>query len=304
MARYPLLHKLHEMMQQKIYRYLGWIYENLAVSLYWASNSVKFKKEFSSKVDKGRPVIIAFADYQYVDLALNWLKSTENVGVQNLVTIALDEKLYKTLAERMLVNVILFSCYNRSSGLGLVWKIRVIVISSLLDEGYDIIHSDLDAIWLKKLIPEYLNTHSGLDLIVSQGTDFPIKALNQWGLVVCFGFFLIRSNERTKKLFKAIVCRTLLTGDDQQSLNETLMQRNMIWDFETRYKAFLKNGRSFSFSDQIIQGRGDSIRVGILPIKKFVRLMSYQEDPYVMHPLYIKANKVRKFKEDGLWFLK
>jgi len=32
--------------------------------------------------------------------------------------------------------------------------------------------------------------------------------------------------------------------------------------------------------------------------------MSYQEDPYVMHPLCIKANKVRKFKEDGLWFLK
>jgi len=213
----------------------------------------------------------------------------------------MDEESYKILTQ-MSVNVVLFNKYRRMK-LRLIWKIRVIVINSILEEGYDIIHSDVDAVWLKNPIPEYVNKYSELDLIASEGFRFPIKAVNEWGFCLCFGFFLIRSNERTKRLFKAIVRSVSLTDNDQISMNEVLIRRNMTWQFETQYRDS-RRWSSFLWSDQIIQGRGDDIWVGILPIKKFVRLRSYQEDPYVIHLHYNNMeDRVRKFKEDGLWFL-
>ena len=259
------------------------------------------KKEFSSKQDSQIPIILVFANYSYIDIVFNWIKSIENLNLSNYIIISMDSKLYQILLENSINSVLVKVDKNLKD----IWKVRIKIFRFLIDSGYDFIHSDADAIWLKNPIAEYFNSYQELDLIASQGTIFPQNVLKKWGFVLCCGLFFVRSNERTSELFREIENNVYQTDDDQKSLNTVLMSKNITWDFETQYQIFFRNFR-FYCSDQIVQGKGDGIQVGLLPFKQFPRLVQYQENSYVIHTLSKKnaLEKKEQFKELGLWFLK
>ena len=108
-----------------------------------------------------------------------------------------------------------------------IFKLRKKLFSALVDSGRDFIHSDADAYWLKDPRP-WLANHTEFDILISQGTIFPLEQYKRSHFVFCAGFFLCRSNMRTQNYFRQM--EELTDMDDQESMNQILLDDpNAYW---------------------------------------------------------------------------
>jgi len=201
----------------------------------------------------------------------------KKIDVQYYLIISLDEKLHIYLQEKN-INTLLRPC---ELDLGKLWIHRVDVILELMEEGYDIIHSDADAVWIKDPLP-YLETLPQ-DMLFSQGTIWPPDVQDKWGFVLCCGFFIIRSNKKTLQFFKELLERVKQDKDDQVSCNRLLLEKNTIWDQPSNPYTIDFRGKQFICSHQVRKGKTKGLSIGLLPHSSFQRLFEVSDDVYVRH---------------------
>ena len=87
-------------------------------------------------------LILAFANSAYREVLHNWLAALARLGIRNFRVIACDRPLASDL-EAQGVPVDFRPC---STEPGDFWVHRVRVLEDYLEQGVDIIHSDLDAV--------------------------------------------------------------------------------------------------------------------------------------------------------------
>ena len=80
-----------------------------------------------------------------------------------------------------------------------LWKTRVRVVSCLLEEGYDVIMPDSDALWLGDSI-KYISLSSS-SVIASRGS-FPRGIGIKWGATICMGFIMFRATGAAMGIFQ------------------------------------------------------------------------------------------------------
>lgn len=114
-----------------------------------------------------------------------------------------------------------------------IWVQRLNLIKNYLEKGYTVIHTDLDAYWLKN--PLDLLSNLQVDLQISIGHGMPKMALNEWGFTLCCGFFILRSNPSTEKLMHLWTKLTNKFMNDQIALNEILLNQNIEWKNKSIY---------------------------------------------------------------------
>jgi len=236
--------------------------------------------------------IIVFANYNYLPVLENWLEAIDSLQIENILIISLDQELHKHLQERNIPSLLRVCELD----LGKLWIHRVKVILELMETGYDVIHSDADAVWLKNPL-EYLNNIQE-DMVFSQGTFWPKDVHKEWGFVLCCGFFYIKNNTRTIKFMKELYKRVLLDKDDQVSCNRILFEKNIQWNIKDKY--FLKYREvPFLCSQEIIVGRGKEISIAVLPHSKFQRVHEKEKEAYVKHIISEKnADSIINILED------
>ena len=147
------------------------------------------------------------------------------------------------------------------------------IISYLLEKGYNILHSDLDAVWLKNptcfLSMDY-------DIIASIGT-FPKDVFERIGYTLCMGWIYYSSTNITKDLLKnTLKIKVKDNFDDQRELNRELFNNS-------NYK---------------------KLRLKILDQSIVSRDQQHDTNTYVAHPLSPKYIDREKFlKSRDLWIL-
>lgn len=244
------------------------------------------------------PVTVVFISSNYFDVFENWHKFAKNYTNDRLLIVALDKE-----AERLVVEKNLKSYYLEWGGsLSELWSLRVRFLARLLELGYDLIHSDADAIWMKDPI-EYCNSFD-IDMIFSQGTVWPDDVHNKLGVVVCCGFFYIRSNSKTIEFFAEWERRVLEDGDDQRALNCLLMSEGMEWPHDEDYNLIFRGKRFRCFNElQKIDIRNGLI-LALLPHSLFQRFPEIKE-AYVMHPISEKESSSTQIelRKHGCWKL-
>ncbi len=221
--------------------------------------------------------VIVFANYNYLPVLENWLAAMKKIDVKNYLIISLDEKLHHHLGEQN-INSLLRPC---ELDLGKLWIHRVDVILELMEKGYDIIHSDADAVWLKDPQP-YLQKLPH-DMIFSQGTIWPPDVQEKWGFVLCCGFFFLRSNPQTLQFIKELAQRVREDKDDQVSCNRLLLEKNVIWDKPSDLYTIDFRGKQFVCSKQARTGKSKDLDIALLPHSAFQRLFEETDDVYVRH---------------------
>lgn len=229
---------------------------------------------FKAKKD---PLIIVFANYNYLIVLENWLAAIKRLNIENYLIISLDNKLHLELQERR-INSRLRPC---ELDLGKLWIHRVDIILELLEEGYDVIHSDADAVWIKDPLPFLKELPH--DMIFSQGTIWPPDIHEKWGFVLCCGFFLLRSNRNTRQFVKTLSDRVRKDRDDQVSCNRLLQENGLIWDMPNETYQLSFRNHSFVCSNECIIGKTKSLSTVLLPHSKFQRIVEYTDDVYVKH---------------------
>jgi len=196
----------------------------------------------------------------------------------NLLVVALDATADKAIREMGLKSHLL----AWDGGLSSLWKERVRFVRQLLTQGYDVIHSDADAIWLGNPVEYCLNLN--VDAAFSQGTIWPPSVHEELGVVLCCGFFYLKSNEHTIHLLEQWYESVLIDGDDQRALNELLLERGLSWPGKEDY-CLSWQGKSFKcFNDVKCGSLPGSMKLALLPHWHFQRLPEGRA-PIVKHLL-------------------
>lgn len=247
------------------------------------------------------PVILVFINSSYIEILRNWVCCIRRLNIEKYLVIAMDSESYQMTTEEK-INSVLFPI---PKDLSKIWQIRLQVFRFMLKHGYDFIHSDADAVWLKEPVTPYFHKYPNLDLIASQGTCFPMSVFEDWRFVLCCGFFSVRSNPKTRLLFSALARDVLKTNDDQVSLNQVLKNMGLQWEFQVDTYTVSFKDKSILCSPTIMIGSTKNLKVGVLPFKHFPRLTDYQDHPFVSHPRTGKNinKKIEDLKQSNLWFL-
>ncbi len=247
-----------------------------------------------SAADANGNVVLVFCNSSYRPILDNWLCNAEGTGDQPLVICALDEELAADMADAGFN-----TCHVPWSGnLSELWRLRLRVIRELLAAGFNVIHSDADAVW--KQDPISIVDDIDADIVASQGTVWPRTTLAAWGHVLCFGFIGFRATPATLNVIDRLVAAAEdpeIRFDDQKALNELLTEIGMEWDAPDGGYQLHLNDTPFVCHDQSILGSGvledgTPIRVGLLPHRQVQRLPNEVENPadrIVAHPFAEKT---------------
>ena len=117
-----------------------------------------------------------------------------------------------------------------------LWLYRVRITKHLLEQGYDVLMSDADAVWLRNpflLLQEFEDSD-----IIGQRASFPEPVAKILGATLCMGFVYVRSTIATKLLWNDLansLMRSKIAPDDQKSLNYLLKDKGLRFPKPLQY---------------------------------------------------------------------
>ena len=194
--------------------------------------------------DEG-PVAIVFGTFNYRPTVWRWIEAARRASCAGWRIVCLDRDLVRWLqehgagAQAVYYYDVLpdaprhdFAALQREALLRALLPLRTRLFLHLANAGRDFVHSDADAVWTRDP-RRYMARHPDFDLLFSQGTWFPPEHYSRFGFVLCAGFFLCRSNARTRDFFERVEALGREDVDDQRRMNHVLLQ-----DPEARWEIF------------------------------------------------------------------
>ena len=223
--------------------------------------------------------IIAYGNYQYKKVAHNWALYLQQHGIENYTIYSLDQDIHNYLVENSInTNLLECECFNGSK---LDWRSRSKHICSLLNKDMDILHSDLDAVWLKNPLSLIERQY---DIVASTGR-YPYDIYQDIGYTLCMGWIYYKPSTIVKELFQNIL-------DQPTRINNGGAGKNGFHD-------------QVEFNRKIFNDdKWKNLKIKILDQTIVSRNEPYNENTYVAHPVSDKYNYGEKFlKHNKLWVL-
>lgn len=252
-------------------------------------------------------VVMQVVSKDYLDVEENFIRLMELNSAftrEHLYLMCMDDESVPFFASRG-IRCLPLSTLNLHSHDEL-WRLRVHVVSCLLQEGHDVIMSDADALWLDDPMKE-LGQPSVIDssIVASRGS-YPFALGAKWGSTICMGFAMFRPNGAAMEAFHVAMERIVrVTGDDQVAVNEAALELGIVWDegSDMRFKTSVGFGKG-----QITHlTEGDRpFTVTLLPHNKYTRICHetpISSETTVAHCYTAKeANaKIDWMREANLW---
>ncbi len=251
---------------------------------YTKDKATSFPKEQRVSYTENEAYIVTFANYDYLDVLENWLRGIWKLNIKNYIVVSLDSQIYNYLNAKG-IPTILRPCDN---GLNRLWIHRLKVIQLFLETGRDVIHSDADAVWFKD--PQEFIADIDAELIFSQGTYWPPEVHEEWGFVLCCGFFYIKNSPKTRTFLSQLCEQVLIDGDDQVSVNKLLLKLNTKWALPSTGYQLAVGNFNFNCYENTVFGKNDLCDVALLPHALFQRLPEKNDNFFVKHILSKKNN--------------
>lgn len=246
------------------------------------------------------PRIVTFVNAAYVPIAWNWLAAMDRLGLRRqCLVVTLDAQAHASLQS---ADVATLYRPLHSQDFKDLWPHRTEVIADLLADGRDVVHSDVDAIWLRDPLPHLRD--DGEDMVFSQGTLWPPESHRRRGFVLCCGFFLLRAVPVVQDFVVQLRERASALGDDQWALNQLIDERVTGWSVDEPYELTYRD-TAFVCSRSKMRAHSPSLKVSVVPHHAFPRLVTTLDEVVVAHPLSGKSLEETRsvLIEKGLWFL-
>ena len=239
-------------------------------------------------------IIVGFTDINYWPVAKLWyermkvLNYTKQLRMYALDTLVLEKMLSEFPKENVFSPTDLgddFKVINykdnfnmekrhmRKEHLHKIWKIRVDVTTELLKQGYSVLQSDIDSLWLKHVDLEILPMN--FDIIHSVGfgeNSIPHMVKNFWGFVICGCLVLYRPTEAVLRFwdgyksvynFKCIENGEDDWCDDQKIINKIHFRSGLHWAGDEELKTQ--------------QNAWNQSALGVYKIGSFIKTKSYTD---------------------------
>lgn len=244
------------------------------------------------------PIIVTFANADYIPIARNWLSALQALSIRaSIRIIALDA----ATRDAFPAELVIYRPYEIRNLSGL-WQFRVTILRELLSETDGIIHSDADAVWMRNPLPTIESCST--DMVFSQGTTWPRDVHARHGMVVCCGLFYLRNVSFVQDFMEELENRVSIDQDDQVSVNRLLDESGVTWDVTNPYAIPFRETEFIASRQPTFSAGNDSTSVAILPHHLFPRMMDAPDpDVIIAHPLSPKncTDKITVLSHLGLW---
>lgn len=253
-------------------------------------------------------VVLQVVSEDYADVEKNFIRLMEINSAftrQHLFLICLDDAsadIFESLGIRCVPGQSLRSHSHHS-----MWKIRVRALSCLVTDGYSVIMSDSDALWLRDPM-EYIGwpAVNGSSVFASRGS-FPRSLGKKWGSTICMGFIMFFATGAGMNTFQnAMEHLVLETGDDQIAVNRAAFELGITWDKDSdmRYESSTDVGKG-TIAD-LSTDNGELFEIILFPHNMFTRVCDetpVSNDTVVAHCHTEKnaAAKLGWMKDLNLW---
>lgn len=258
-------------------------------------------QDILSDMSEENTIIVVFANSDYDKILQNWLKAIKKINISNYLIVAMDKVLFEQLQEKNIPSILRICDINH----GAIWIHRINIIKEILEYGYNVVHSDADAVWLKNPLYDYIYNQP-YDIVFSQGTYWPKHIHKEFGFVLCCGFFYLQANKNTLEFINKVAIDVVSSNDDQVSCNDYMLKNNIQWQIPKNNYIKSFQGIDFKCSNQLIVGSSDLLNIAVLPHSKFQRIQDSDRDIYIKHIISEKKENtiIDVLKRNNCWFLK
>ncbi len=242
-------------------------------------------------------IIISFANERYKKVALNWAYHMQKLKIKNYIIYSLDEETFRFLKQNDIPTEL---CKEWSPSEGKYrWQDRLKIISNIIDSGQNVLHSDIDAIWVKNPLKFIDKDYK----IVASTGKYPHFISKKIGFTLCMGWIYFESCEEVKGLFSSTL--KLFEDPAHEYFEDQKLMNRVIFKNKTKKDVkFLSKG--------ISQIKYKNIKIKVLKEKIISRICNRkpsalshkQPNVYVQHPLSRKqSDREEIFKKLGLWII-
>jgi hypothetical protein len=186
---------------------------------------------------RDRTVCVTFISQAYLRIGMAWLDAVQRLTLENVLVIAGDDPTRAAVAGRGVacVRAELPAGHGDPAYLsasGFTWTglalatLQFPIVRFLLAQGFDVVLSHADAIWLQDPLP-YCR---GLaDIAFQRACYFPATIAQLWGFAACGGFVYCRAGSGTIDFLDLCVHECRQVQDDQIALNLALLEADTAW---------------------------------------------------------------------------
>jgi hypothetical protein len=230
------------------------------------------------------PFVLTFLTREYFPLGLLWAEFALRSGNNHFAIAAMDAETVDGLRLRGIpaVEVTLplhwapmarHEIHNGfdSKALALLFC-RTYLIKFLLDNDFDVVSCDIDALLAKRLDARLTTDQK---IAFQRVAYFPKPLARVWGFTACAGFVAYRACSDVLSLLARVLALQQELYDDQLALNLALLEKSVCWDTD-RLGSGNKEDVIHTFSDQAAQSirgylPGTQISLTALPATNFWR---------------------------------
>lgn len=251
-------------------------------------------------------VVLQVVSEGYLPVQKNFLllmEANSRLTRENIYLLCLDEQSEREIMKMGIRCAPMMEKWNRD--LSFLWRLRVKVLTCLLEGGYNVILSDSDALWLKDPVQDFDSPLARGSSIVASRGSFPPTMQRNWGSTLCMGFIFFRASPCIKTVLTNMKRFVMRTGDDQRSINLALREMGVEWDesSDMRYVGSKDFGRG------TINTPGDcSLNVTLLPHSTYTRRCPRGALSPVTTVAHCRSgkngsSKTRWMKRQKLWYV-
>jgi hypothetical protein len=225
-------------------------------------------------------ILITSTD-KYLPIFLNWLIFYHNIcsSISFIYIVCLDSVIESHLSNfgfrcSYVHHLPIVQMSNR------LWLLRALVTKQLLIQGFDVLMTDTDAIWLRNPF-DMLSSFPESDVIASRAS-FPENISKRLGATVCMGFLYIKSNPRTIVLWEEffIFMSKMPRADDQRNFNQLLLNFHIKYDVRPSFVDSVDANSGLFHLKQ-----GTPMVLTLLPHKQVIRICDPQKIQVIMQSI-------------------
>ena len=154
----------------------------------------------------GKTVVLVFGTIDFLALLQNWACHALALGIRWFVLVAMDGATHARLSaapSKLRIHALLLPRV-RNGNVNLtkfnVIGERQVFGLSVLEQGFNVLHSDADALWIKDPFPLLSNG----DVVAERIWGKPLSVVKEWGAAICTGFYFLRSTPPVLALARAV----------------------------------------------------------------------------------------------------
>jgi Nucleotide-diphospho-sugar transferase len=185
----------------------------------------------------GRTLTVSFLTKEYLSIGLTWIEAMKSIRLWNYIIIAGDRETSRTLKERdvSFIEALLDVAGADPSYLSpggftatgvAISAVKFPVVLSLLKGGFNVVLSDVDAIWFRNPMPVIGAT---ADMAFQRVARFPNAIVRYWGFAACGGFVFFRASAGGVALAEGCLREHRIVQDDQLAMNLALLENDIRW---------------------------------------------------------------------------